>query len=296
MRKIIAIGECVLDVLFRNDHPVASFPGGRLLNAAAMLGSEGHQVYFVGEAARDHVGDIIVDYLSSKGVNVQSIDRFTDGITPTSLVFIGDNSKTSIRHERYPAESFDVVWPRIDSDDIVIFGTFYSLEERVRTRLFEIVKYAAERGAIIIYLPGFSPELANHITRVKPAILENFEVADIVISRSRDLQTIFGDDNDDSCYNNHMRFYCYNMLNADKDACRLRLYARDKKQEIAFSLSDNPLIWNAGIIAGLVNYIAANGLSRNDILNLTSDDISGILSEASKWSKKTPFDNIPTKI
>ena len=133
MRKIILIGECELNVLFRNDRPWRALPGGILLNSAAALGKpqrlmtlttstspmtvimvvdvvgvspSGHtsgappvrkyDVPFVSEAATDHVGDIIVDFLTLHGVAIHSIDRFTEGHTSSVLTFSSDHGE--VRH------------------------------------------------------------------------------------------------------------------------------------------------------------------------------------------------------
>ena len=37
MKKIICIGECGLDIIFRDGMPTDSVPGGRIVNAAALL-------------------------------------------------------------------------------------------------------------------------------------------------------------------------------------------------------------------------------------------------------------------
>ena len=39
MRKIIAIGESVLDTVYSGNQPTRSFVGGRIANAAAILGT-----------------------------------------------------------------------------------------------------------------------------------------------------------------------------------------------------------------------------------------------------------------
>ena len=47
MQKIIAIGESVFDTVFdENNCPVSSFVGGRIANAAALLGGDGMPVSF----------------------------------------------------------------------------------------------------------------------------------------------------------------------------------------------------------------------------------------------------------
>ena len=64
MRKIIAIGESVLDTLFVDGQPVKSFVGGRIACAAASLGSLGLPCVMLSECTTDSVGDIVVNYLS----------------------------------------------------------------------------------------------------------------------------------------------------------------------------------------------------------------------------------------
>ena len=61
MRKIIAIGESVLDTIFVDNKPVRSFVGGRIACAAASLGQIGLPTQFVSETTTDAVGDIIIN-------------------------------------------------------------------------------------------------------------------------------------------------------------------------------------------------------------------------------------------
>ena len=41
MRKVIGIGETVLDIIFRDNHPVDAVPGGSAYNALVSLGRVG---------------------------------------------------------------------------------------------------------------------------------------------------------------------------------------------------------------------------------------------------------------
>ena len=60
-------------------------PGGRIANAAAFLARDKFNVVMASEASADNVGDIIVDYLSSAGVDTKSVDRFTEGRTALNV-------------------------------------------------------------------------------------------------------------------------------------------------------------------------------------------------------------------
>ena len=91
MRKIIAIGESVLDTVFKGNTPVKAMVGGRIANAAATLGMLQLPVTMCSECGTDSVGDIIVDFLQRHQVSTQSVDRFTDGATALAAIFKGEN-------------------------------------------------------------------------------------------------------------------------------------------------------------------------------------------------------------
>jgi fructokinase len=66
MRKIYTIGETVLDIVFKDQHPVTAKAGGACLNSAVTLGRLNLPVYFVGEYGMDEVGNIIDAFLKKK--------------------------------------------------------------------------------------------------------------------------------------------------------------------------------------------------------------------------------------
>ena len=41
MRKIIGIGETILDIFFKNGQPIGAYPGGSTFNAMISLGRSG---------------------------------------------------------------------------------------------------------------------------------------------------------------------------------------------------------------------------------------------------------------
>ena len=154
MSKVIAVGQACLDILHEEGRQVCSFVGGRIANMAMTLSHDGVEVEFVSECATDGVGDMIVDTLKKNGVGVKSVDRFTEGQSQVSLIFrdkVG-NERFS-EYVKYPDSRFDVLWPKIEENDIVVFGSFFSVEESVRQPLSELLAYAQDRKAIIVYLP-----------------------------------------------------------------------------------------------------------------------------------------------
>ncbi|MCM1517513.1 MAG: PfkB family carbohydrate kinase [Pseudoflavonifractor sp.] len=295
MRKIIAIGRCGLDIVMEGGKPVDAYPGGRILNAAATLGDLGHHVTMVGEAGRDSVGDMVVTFLECHGVDVRSIDRFTEGTTPTSLVFNPEGDV--IDYADYPDSDLDVVWPRIDRDDIVLFGTAYAVDPRVRRRLFEIVSYAAERGAVIIYLPGFTAAEVPRITKVMPAVFENLELADMVVTRTRDLSRIFETDDVERAYRDHVGFYCPAMINLDPESGEATLFVRERRATVACEpYSGNPTIWNAGAVAGIIDTLMSSGITRRQLDSIGNDILSNAVMRATATAKPGDGGSRPEKV
>ena len=177
MRKVIAVGQSCIDIVHVDYKPVMSYVGGRIANMAASLSRAGVPVEYVSECGQDSVGDMIIDFLQSNGVGTKSVDRFTEGLSPISLIFRdAEGRERYSEYVKYPKTRFDILWPKIEEDDIVVFGSYFSIDENVRKPLSEFLAYAQERKALLVYLPGFQPELCSRITRVMPYIFENFIV------------------------------------------------------------------------------------------------------------------------
>lgn len=273
MSKVIAVGQSSLDILFAGQREIASFVGGRIANMAVSLSRAGVPVEFVSECATDGAGDKILDFLQSEGVGVNSVDRFTEGQTQISVIFRqGDEPERYSRYVKYPDTRFNVLWPRIEENDILVFGSYFALEEEVRQPLSELLEYARDRKALIVYLPGFPDSLCKRVTHVMPSIIENLEAADIVMARQSDLVKIFSQPDAELCYKNHIRFYSDNLLFIDTDY-RTTLFTSGRSQttDAPVDRPVNPLGWNASFIAGTVYAMLRQGISLNT-LSLTDDE------------------------
>ncbi len=75
MKRVVGIGETVLDILFKNDQPMKAVPGGSTFNSIVSLGRAGVDCAMVTEVGGDHVGDIICKYLVDNGVSAEYVCR-----------------------------------------------------------------------------------------------------------------------------------------------------------------------------------------------------------------------------
>ncbi len=281
MRKIIAIGESILDTIYQNHQPVCSFVGGRVSNAAAALGDLGLTVSMVSECCTDKVGDWVVDFFEKHNVNTKSIDRYTDGSTPFAAIFKDDGEEDKIvNYGEYPANRFNVIWPRIDEDDILLFGSYYAIDLPQREKLYDLLTYATERKAILVYLPGFQHGTPFNITKVMPSILENFEVANIVIDHANDINTMFPNQDSDKVYNSHIKFYGPTYIHITPGTSAT-IYKGVDKTEIPFACSSgNHLGWQAGFIAGVIHQLIEHDIKHGDIEFIEPNVWSEVMTKA----------------
>ena len=78
-----------------------------------------------------------------------------------------------------------------------------------------------------------------------PGILENLEIADIVVATEGDLADIFPGETADEAFKNHIEFYCANFLYIDGDSC-ITVYRRNGAKSFfdmsRGMISANPLV------------------------------------------------------
>ncbi len=262
MKKILCLGECSINIILDDKgNTLGTMPGGRIANAAILLAREHLPVAMASESATDVAGEIVTGALARAGVDITAIDRYSNGNTPATLV-AGVPARIS-RYEGYPAgdTGFDIVWPRLDEGDVVMFGGFYALDARAHANIASFLAYAAERKALRLYLPGFLPVQEPRITRVMPQLLENLENADIVLTRSRDLPLLFGTDSASACYEQKVNFYCRSLVNIDSRCRRIEYFAANESTaaDLPEAAQPDSLIWNAGAAAGIAATLLADG-------------------------------------
>lgn len=260
MRKLIFIGECNYNiVLDAAGTPVGAMPGGVIACAATVLGKLGSEVLMASEVATDAVGNLVVDSLKAANVDVRSVDRYTEGRTALN-VYVRDSqgsASSAVRYEAYPDEAFDIVWPRIEADDIVVFGGYYAVDPRMRKRLQQLINHAAERKALLVYLPGFIGGRQPRLTRIMPQIFENLELADLLIARNSDLEMLFGVKTPQECYHDHIDFYCRSLVNIDQNCARISYYSGREMSSVEVAPRYcGSMVWQAGVVAGIVGALS----------------------------------------
>lgn len=279
MRRVIGIGETILDILFRDNQPQAAVPGGSVYNAAISLGRMGANVMFISETGNDRVGEMILQNMRDNGVSTEHVNVFPEGKSPVSLAFLNErNDAEYIFYKDYPRQRLEVKMPEITADDIIMIGSYFAITPVLRDKVVELLDQAHKAGAIIYYDVNFRSTHRNEAIKLMPTILENFEYADILRGSTEDFQNMFGLAEADAVYRKHVAFYCQNFIctDADKDIClRTRQVTKNYPVEPLQAVStigagDN---FNAGVVFGLLK----NRIRRNDLSELTEADWDAII-------------------
>lgn len=288
MRKVIGIGETVLDIIFKDDQPIGAVPGGSTYNAMISLGRAGVESTFISEVGNDRVGERTVRFLRENGVNADNVCRFQDSKSPISLAFLNeDNNAEYLFYKDHPHDRLDFTYPEITPDDIVLFGSYYAVNPVIRPQVFGLLEHARNSGAIIYYDVNFRPSHQSEVMKLTSNLLENLEYADIVRGSNEDFHVLFKKDDADAVYNAEVSFYCRNFIYTQGPrpvevraaGHTKRSYPVERMDAVStIGAGDN---FNAGFIYGLVK----NDIRRADIeQGLTAEQWDKVIASAMAFS------------
>ena len=213
MRKVIGIGETVLDIIFKNDQPTVAVPGGSVFNALISLGRSGVKAAFISETGNDRVGRTIINFLKENGVDGQSVYVYPDSKSPISLAFLNErNDAEYIFYKDHPNDRLEFTFPDVQPDDIVLFGSYYAVNPVIRPQVMGFLDYARQHGAILYYDVNFRAAHKNEVMKLTPNILENLEFADIVRGSTEDFEVMFRKSDPDAIYRSQIAFYTRNFI------------------------------------------------------------------------------------
>ncbi|MBQ6068320.1 MAG: carbohydrate kinase [Bacteroidales bacterium] len=231
-RRVIGIGETVLDILFRDDQPQQAVPGGSTFNSLVSLGRAGVHCAMVTEVGGDHVGDIVCGYMEQNGVSTEYVCRHKDVKSHISLAFLDENNDAQyVFYKDHASVSLDGNLPQINKDDVVLFGSFFAINPAIRPVVEGLLLEARKAGAWLYYDVNFRK---NHIADL-PDVMDNIEVnmrlADVVRGSVEDFGYLFGRHDGEAIYEKVSSF-CDKLILTD-GARPIRIYMPDGCQTFA---------------------------------------------------------------
>lgn len=279
MARVIGIGETILDILFKDNRPVKAVPGGSVYNSMVSLGRMGVDCSFISEVGDDRVGGMILSHLRESGVDASAVCSFSGGKSPLSLAFLNEkNDAEYLFYKDYPNNRLEVDFPRINADDIVIYGSYFVLNPVLRAKTKAFLEYAHEQGALLYYDINFRKTHIPERIKLSEALIENLEFADIVRGSADDFLYLY--DSTDACkvYKEKIMFYCRNFIFTSGEGDVFLFKNREserypvKKVDVVSTVGAGDS-FNAGVIYGLL----AAGTNRSTLSELTMEQWNGII-------------------
>ena len=290
MRKVIGIGETVLDIIFKNGKPVSALPGGSTFNAMISLGRSGVKTNFISETGNDRVGEHVIDFMKDNGISTENVSVFSESKTPLALAFLDDqNNADYVFYKDHPHDQLEFSFPEVNRDDIVLFGSFFAVNPAVRSQVACFLDMARKHGAILYYDVNYRLAHKNELLKITPNLLDNLDYADIVRGSHEDFDVIYNMPDPDKVYHAEISFYCKKFICTQghrpvevraEDSFRKSYSVADTKTVSTVGAGDN---FNAGFIYGMLK----NDITRDHIeQGFTEKEWDSLVESAQRFSSE----------
>lgn len=215
MKRVIGIGETVLDILFKNDQPQKAVPGGSTFNSIVSLGRAGVRCAMVTETGGDHIGDIICRYLEENGVSPEFVCRHANTKSHITLAFLNEqNDAQYVFYKDHATALLDNTLPHIQADDIVLFGSFFAINPAIRPVVGKLLQEAHDAGAWLYYDINFRKNHIADLPQVMGNIEQNMSIANIVRGSMEDFEYLYGLTDAEAIYR-RVQPFCHTLILTD---------------------------------------------------------------------------------
>lgn len=281
MRKIYAIGETLLDIIFRNGEPQTAKAGGSMLNSVVSLGLLSLPVSFISEYGCDDVGNMIDKFLTGNGVDTSLVYRYQTGNTALALAFLNEKNDAHYSfYKNYPQERLKIITPDIQKEDIVLFGSFYGISAEIRKQLVSFIIKANSNNAIVIYDPNFRKSHLDEIELFKPLIIENMKMSSIVRGSDEDFMNIFGGKNPDDAWETVKKYNKCMIYTYSSEGVFVRTPSFSGKFPVKKIVPVSTIGAGDNFNAGMITALYRKNISREEIGSMQENDWEEIIKTA----------------
>lgn len=285
-RKVIGVGETVLDIIFRDGQPQRANAGGSTFNTMVSLGRVGVEAALISETGDDEVGAIIRKALADNEVDASCARIYGGMKTKVAMAFLdGANDAHYAFYGGEPAERQPFLLPETHAEDVVVFGSYYALNPSNRSHILGFLNHARRRGAVVYYDINFRPSHAPELDALRPYIIENMAYADIVRASADDLDTAFGTRDAAEAYSRLVSKGCRNFICTD-GAQAIRLFTGSS--QLSFPVRKIPTVSTIGagdsFNAGLVYGLLTGGVTRQGLSTLSDEGWAQLIEWGRRFS------------
>jgi len=190
--KVYCIGESVLDIIIKGFQPISVVPGGSALNSAVSLGRMGIPVTFISEVSNDQSGKFIRDFLVENNINIDYFHLQDQGQTKVALAFLNDRNSADYQFYHVPISNrLNFPFPKIEKNDIILFSSYFAIDEDINEKLVEFLSYAKSKGAFLYYDINFRKPHLKELESSLPKIKKNMELSHVIKGSDDDYHLVF---------------------------------------------------------------------------------------------------------
>ena len=189
---IYTLGESLLDIIFSDPNQITAKAGGGMLNTAVSLSRAGVEVSLISELGDDKTASIIINFLEQNNIHCQHIKKYYHQTTSVAVAHLNELKVPSFSiYKSYPKNRRLIQPKKFTKNDILIFGSLYSIDPEIRSEVVEIIVNAKKGGALLIYDPNIRRHNLDQ-PEFRAALNENFSFAHIIKGSEEDFLNIFG--------------------------------------------------------------------------------------------------------
>lgn len=156
MKKVLCIGEVLIDLVSIDGKNYAKKPGGAPANVAVAVSKLGGKGTFLGAVGKDSFGNYLKGVLEENNVDISHMDYV--GKTTLALVSIDENGERSFDFYRGSDSeySIDIKSLEINENYIIHFGSATAfLDGKLNETYHKLLEEAKKKGAFISFDPNY---------------------------------------------------------------------------------------------------------------------------------------------
>jgi len=284
---IYTLGESLMDIIFENDGKITAKAGGSMLNLSVSLGRAGKPVSLLSELGDDKVSEQVLDFLEKNNVETGGIRKYENQPASVALAFLDENKKPTYSiHKSYPAKRLLQLPKQLTKEDILIFGSFYSLDAEIREQLKAFTEFAKSCGVLLIYDPNIRQAHHFGTEATLVSLRENLAIADIIKGSDEDFENIFGRFEESFVLDELRKLNKEATIVFTRGGLGSKAFCENSKVEVKAEKIDVLSTIGAGdnFTAGMVFYLSSLPREKRNPKHLSGEELQKMLRTASRFS------------